>query len=111
MKIVTEPLYLRPSIDLLFENEEDLDLFFRSNILDLIIDGDYVFDGECEVYNASVAFFNITETIWYFKNGSNIFEINPKDFDANDETKEFLLDLIYRNDDRVQEVYDNLNDI
>jgi hypothetical protein len=109
MKIFTEPLYLRPSIDLLFKNEEDLDLYFRSNILDFIIDGGFVFDGECEVYPAAVDFFNKTETIWYFEIDTNIFEINPKDFNTNDETKEFLLDLIYRNEESVQEVYDSLS--
>lgn len=111
MKFVTKPLYLRPSIDLLFENEEDLDLYFRSNILDFIIDGGFVFDGECEVYEASKVFFNKTETIWYININNIMFEINPKDFDTNDETKEFLLDLIYRNDEEVQEVFDSLKNI
>lgn len=108
MKIITEPLHLRPSIDLLFENEEDLDIFFTSNILDFIIDFGFAFDGECEVYEASVAFFNTTETIWFYEIDRNIYEINPKDFNKNEETKVFLLDLIFRNDQRVQEVYDSL---
>ena len=47
MKKITskDQVFLRPSIDFLFKDEENLDIFFKSNVVDLIWNGGY-HDGE-----------------------------------------------------------------
>ena len=110
MKKITskDQVFLRPSIDFLFEDEVDLDIFFKSNVVDLIWNGGY-HDGEkYDIYQACIDFLKNTETIWYVLIEDVLYMITSINLITDQESEEFLFDLINRNETDILEIISSL---
>ncbi|MFA9289565.1 MAG: hypothetical protein ACEQSA_06880, partial [Weeksellaceae bacterium] len=103
-----ENLHLRPSLDFLFKDLEDLDIHFRANVVDLILSGGYMDSGEIEYYQACEDFLSKTETVWYLVNNKAVLEILPNQLNDENLTGELLQNLIFENEDEIINILNSL---
>lgn len=102
MRVITkrEELNLRPSLDILFKDLDDLENYFALKIVDLILGGNYFdFDDNGYYYEinfnqACLEYLLNTETVWYLINDNVILEIFPNKVNENNNTGLFLKNLI-----------------
>ena len=101
MRIVTEKLYLRPSLDFVFDNEEDLEQFFIAEIVELLPSTE-------SIKNLAIEYFINYEGIWYI-NTDVCTEVIPSEINTCNKTEMFLQNLINSTEYNIEEVWNNLS--
>ncbi|ENA1801277.1 hypothetical protein ABF179_000643 [Flavobacterium psychrophilum] len=102
MKIVTEKIYLRPSLDFIFDNEEDLEQFFVAEIVELLPSSE-------SIKNIAIDYFINSDAVWYV-NTDVCTEIVLKEFESCKETNIYLSNLIDNTEYNIEEAWNNLSD-
>lgn len=111
MRVITsrEELYLRPSLDILFKDLDDLENFYALRIVDLLLGGSYfddnVLSNKVNVKQACLDYLLKTETVWYLINDKVIFEIFPNQVNENNNNGLFLKNLIVDCDTIIKSMY------
>ena len=101
MRIVTEKKYLRPSLDFVFDSEEDLEQFFIAEIVELLPSTE-------SIKNLAIEYFINYEGIWYI-NTDVCTEVIPSEINTCNKTEMFLHNLIDSTEYNIEEVWNNLS--
>lgn len=98
----TKELYLRPSIDHVFDNTEQLDTHFTCKIVDYIMDVIIDSTGLSLEEKAKKCYASSNE-VWYLWQDDNksVLEIIPKEAETDSKTYSFLNDLLERNEESI----------
>ena len=105
LKIITKSendFLLRPSLDEVFKDEEELNFYFVSLILEESKD---IID--IKVKETAYKYFINSDAVWYLKTAEEFtyLKIVLSEFETNSITEEYLNNLIVINEDRINEIY------
>ena len=107
-KILTKSendLLLRPSVDHLFYNIEELDIHFQSIMIDEIED---LMD--IKVEKSAYEYFYNSDNVWYLKTEEQYeyLEIVLSEIEFDPIVRDYLNDIIFRNEGHIIEIINNL---
>ena len=102
MRIVTEKIYLRPSLDFVFKSFEEMENHFIGEIVELLPSSE-------SIKNIAINYFKTSDTVWYILNNDVCSEVILKEFETCNATNTFLIDVIDNTEYKIEAIWNKLS--